>query len=164
MDATSSDIARFPRLVAIAVDALRQLQPMGRLHFLKQPEVDLPEPERAGNLRQQPDEQVRRALGIGQRTVETPVGRQPQRAHQGCQLVVRRVGKQAPGQQQRADESGSVSRMKNAWISPGIGTPGFIRLWNRSTIRLPATNTTATSVGRAPWAGESPVVSKSMTA
>jgi hypothetical protein len=46
----------------------------------------------------------------------------------------------------------------------GTQAPLFIRLWKRPTICPSSTSTTAISVARAPWAGDMPVVSKSMTA
>jgi hypothetical protein len=46
----------------------------------------------------------------------------------------------------------------------GTQAPLFIRLWKRPTISPPWTSTAATSVARAPIAGDMPVVSKSMTA
>ena len=49
-------------------------------------------------------------------------------------------------------------------MNGGTQAPLRIRLWNRPTISPPRTSTAATSVARAPIAGDMPVVSKSMTA
>ena len=49
-------------------------------------------------------------------------------------------------------------------MNAGMRTPGFIRLWKRSTTAPFSVSTMATSVGRSPSAGEMPVVSKSMMA
>ena len=55
--------------------------------------------------------------------------------------------------------------MPVSWVMKGgIGTPVFIRLWKRSTMRPPSVITMATSVARSPRVGETPVVSKSMAA
>jgi hypothetical protein len=55
--------------------------------------------------------------------------------------------------------------MPVSWVMKGgIHAPVCIRLWNRSTTWPPSSSTMATSVARAPWPGDMPVVSKSMTA
>ncbi len=41
------------------------------------------------------------------------------------------------------------------------GTPGFMRDWKRPTGTPPSMRTAPISIERSPWAGESPVVSKS---
>ena len=49
-------------------------------------------------------------------------------------------------------------------MNGGTQAPLFMRLWKRPTMAPSCTNTAAISVARAPWLGDMPVVSKSITA